>query len=116
MRRKLWILGAAVMLSLATPTAAVAEARVDTEQVTTATPSASAAPASSVPEDRGTAFQATSGGTEMRDGGKLMVAAYAILWVIVAVYLGLLWSWQRKLQSRLAEIESAIDRAASKKG
>ena len=114
MRRKLFVLGTAVMLSLASPPmVALAHASVDTAQVAAAAPSASAA---AVPEDRGTAFQATSGGTELRDGGKLMVAAYAILWVIVATYLGLMWSWQRKLQGRIEGLETAIDRAAAKKG
>ena len=113
MRRKWFVLGTVVMLSLASPPmVALAPASVDTAQVIAA-PSASA-PA--VPEDRGTAFQATTGGTEMRDGGKLMVAAYAILWVIVATYLGLMWSWQRKLQGRIEGLETAIDRAAAKKG
>lgn len=113
MRRKWFVLGAVVMLSLASPpVVALAHASADTAQVIAA-PSASAA---AVPEDRGTAFQATSGGTEMRDGGKLMVAAYAILWVIVASYLGLMWSWQRKLQGRIEGLETAIDRAAAKKG
>jgi len=113
MRRKFWVLATATMISLASmaPRPALAHARVDTAQVAPA-PSASAA---AVPEDRGTAFQATSGGTEMRDGAKLMVAAYAILWVIVAAYLGLMWSWQRKLQGRIEGLETALDRAASKK-
>ena len=113
MRRKMFVLGTAVMLSLASPASvALAHGRADVAQVAAAAPSASAA---AVPEDRGTAFQATTGGTELRDGGKLMVAAYAILWVIVAVYLGLMWSWQRKLQGRIEGLETAIDRAASKK-
>lgn len=116
MRRSFWAVVAVVMLSLATPTAALATARVDTTQVEGAAPAPSAAPTGSTPEDRGTAFQATTGGTELRDGGKLMVAAYAILWVIVVSYLGLLWSWQRKLQARIEGLESALDRAAAKKG
>ena len=113
MQRKLWALATATMISLASPAAALAHARANTSQPAAPAPSASV-PA--VPEDRGTAFQATSGGTELRDGSKLMVAAYAILWVIVVVYLGLLWSWQRKLQARIEGIETAIDRAAAKKG
>lgn len=116
MRWKSWAVVAIVMLSLAAPAAALAHARVDTTQVAGAAPAVSAAPTGSAPEDRGTAFQATTGGTEMRDGGKLMVAAYAILWVIVVGYLGLLWSWQRKLQARIEGLESALDRAAAKKG
>ena len=116
MRRKLMALCAVVMLTLGawTPRAALAamHAGGETAQATPA-PSGSAATA---PEDRTTTFQATTGGTEMRDGGKLMVAAYAILWVIVVSYLGLLWSWQRKLQARILGLEKAIDRAVAKKG
>jgi CcmD family protein len=61
-------------------------------------------------EARGTAFEGASP-PEMHDGGKLVVTAYAIIWILVTGYLGLLWNTQKGLYSRIDGLERAIDRA-----
>lgn len=75
-----------------------------TQLVNVALPAASA-------DGRGTAFEASSGGPEMRDGAKLLVTAYAIIWLLVTGYLAYLWNTQKGLASRIEGLERAIDRA-----
>jgi CcmD family protein len=65
-------------------------------------------------DDRGTAFEASSARPEVRDGGKLLVTAYAIIWLLVTAYLAYLWNAQRGLSDRIAGLERAIDRAEAR--
>ncbi len=58
-----------------------------------------------------TAFEAAATGPENRDGAKLMVTAYSIIWLLVTAYLAYLWNTQRALGARIAGLEAAIDRA-----
>lgn len=78
------------------------------------TPTTTAAPASSTPDDRAATFQAVEGGAETRSGSALLVEAYAVLWVILMAWLWLSWRKQAALHARLADLERAIDRAAAK--
>lgn len=74
-----------------------------------------AAPASApaAPSDRSTTFQPVEGG-ETRSGATLMVEAYAVIWVILMVWLVMLWRKQNALNGRLEDLDKAIDRAAAK--
>jgi len=66
------------------------------------------------PDDRATSFQPVEGQEEMRSGGTLLVAAYAVLWVILLVWIGMLWRKQGAVNARIDALEKEIDRAASK--
>jgi hypothetical protein len=72
------------------------------------------APAPSTPDDRATEFQAVQGG-ETYSGDKLVVEAYAAIWLILMVWIGMLWRKQQLLTTRLDGLEAAIDRAAASK-
>lgn len=62
-------------------------------------------------DSRGTAFEAAASGPEMRDGAKLLVTAYAIIWILMTAYLGFLWRGQKGIAARIDGLERAIDRA-----
>jgi CcmD family protein len=67
------------------------------------------------PNDRATEFQAVQGNpTEQYSGAVLLVAAYAVLWVVVFAWVALMWRKQRTLDTRLAELEAVLDKAAAK--
>jgi hypothetical protein len=71
-----------------------------------------AAPA---PDDRATSFQAVKGEPEHYSGETLLVSAYAVLWVIVLVWVALVWRKQAALTVRLDDLERVIDDAAKKR-
>jgi hypothetical protein len=75
---------------------------------------APSAPAPNTPDDRATQFQAVQGG-ETYSGEKLVVEAYAAIWLILMVWIGMLWRKQQSLTTRLDGLEAAIDRAAGAK-
>ncbi len=62
----------------------------------------------------GTSFVAVEGGGETRDGEKLLVTAYAVIWVILMVWIASLWRKQARLHERIDGLETAIDRASQK--
>lgn len=65
------------------------------------------------PSDRATSFQAVQGnGTEQYSGGVLLVTAYAVLWIVMFAWVALVWRKQRTLDSRLADLEGVIQKAA----
>jgi CcmD family protein len=66
------------------------------------------------PNDRSTEFRAVEGNpTEQYSGGALLVAAYAALWVIIFAWVALVWRKQRGLDTRLADLERVLDKAAA---
>jgi hypothetical protein len=69
------------------------------------------------PEARATSFEAVSGEpqTEHYDGTKLVVSAYAAFWLVILAWIGLTWRKQRALDTRIDDLERAID-VASRKG
>lgn len=78
------------------------------------TPGAAGAPAPTVTtsaDDRSTAFRAVQGGGELQSGEKLLVEAYAAIWVILFVMILLSWRRQRGIDERLAVLSTAIDKA-----
>jgi hypothetical protein len=98
------------------PTAAATPTPTATPTATataTATPSPSAAP-SATPDGRSTTFQAVEGGQETRSGETLLIEAYSAIWLILMGWLVLMWRKQAALNTRLDDLEAAIDRAAAK--
>jgi hypothetical protein len=83
-----------------------------------AMPSAStpAMPSASTPDDRATSFQAVKGEPEHYSGETLLVSAYAVLWVIVLLWVALVWRKQAALALRLDDLERVIGDAAKKRG
>ena len=73
----------------------------------------SAKPASSNPDDRAQAFEAQQGAPipEAHSGEKLLVTAYAFIWIIAMVFVMMMWLRQRKLSDRLETLEKALDKA-----
>jgi CcmD family protein len=66
------------------------------------------------PNDRATEFQAVQGNpTEQYSGATLLVAAYAVLWVVVFAWIALVWRRQRVLDTRLSDLERVLDKAAA---
>ncbi len=74
---------------------------------------ASAKPASSNPDDRAQTFEAQQGAPipEAHSGERLLVTAYACIWVIAMVFVQLMWLRQRGLSRRLETLEKALDKA-----
>ena len=69
------------------------------------------------PDDRATAFQAVQGPqAEHYSGEVLLVSAYAILWVILVSYIGLVWRKQSVMNARIAELEKVLQKAATARG
>ncbi len=64
------------------------------------------------PSDRATTFQPVTGGTEQRDGLKLMVTAYAIVWLVLMGWVVMVWLRQRILDDRIRALGIAIEKVA----
>jgi CcmD family protein len=71
-------------------------------------PSPSAATSATTPDDRATTFRAVQGGGETVSGGKLLVSAYAVVWLIVLVLVVRVFRRQNKTESTLADLETQI--------
>ena len=74
-----------------------------------------AASPGTAPDDRATSFQAVKGEPEHYSGETLLVSAYAVLWVIILVWVALVWRKQAALTVRLDDLERVIDDAAKKR-
>jgi hypothetical protein len=72
--------------------------------------------ASSSPDDRAQTFEAQQGAPipEAHSGEKLLVTAYAFIWVIAMTFVLATWFRQRTIARRIDELERAIDKAAEK--
>lgn len=75
-----------------------------------------AATVTTAPDDRGAAFKPVEGGAELQSGEKLLVEAYAAIWIIVFAMVLLSWRRQGKIESRIQGLESAIEKARAGKG
>jgi CcmD family protein len=71
----------------------------------------SSAPSKPTPGDRSTQFEAVKGGTQMQSGEKLLVEAYAAIWLITFVFLVSIFRRQRRLDQRIASLEGALEKA-----
>jgi hypothetical protein len=66
-------------------------------------------------QDRGpTQFQSVGNAPATYNGYTLMVTAYALIWVILMVWLLMVWQKSRTIAARVADLDLAIDRAAAK--
>jgi CcmD family protein len=76
-----------------------------------AIPSAATPIATASPDARSSEFRAVEGGAEARSGTVLLVEAYAAIWLIIFGFIWLTFRRQRKLDSRIAELEIALQKA-----
>jgi hypothetical protein len=60
------------------------------------------------PEARSTEFVPVQGGPETSSAGTLLALAYLLMWVILIGFVLLSWRKQKKLDTRLAEIERRL--------
>jgi CcmD family protein len=74
------------------------------------------APTAPVPgvDDRNTAFRPVQGGNELQSGEKLLVEAYAAIWIILFALVLFSWRRQRRLDERMSALSAAIDEARRK--
>lgn len=63
------------------------------------------------PDDRGQAFKPVEGASQMQSGEKLLVEAYAAIWLILFVAVLLSWRRQRQLEARVSTLEVALEKA-----
>lgn len=80
--------------------------------LTTTTSAFQAQPSERAP----TEFQSVGNAPASYNGYVLMVTAYALIWVILMVWLLMMWQKSRGLAARIADLDLAIDRAAAKAG
>lgn len=62
-------------------------------------------------EQRSTSFRSVQGGEAMQSGEKLLVEAYAVIWVLLFGMLLFSWRRQRKMDDRIATLEQAVTAA-----
>ncbi len=74
------------------------------QQIPSATPTTN-------PDDRSTEFRAVEGGGAVHSGTVLLVEAYAAIWLILFAFIWLTFRKQRRLDTRIAELESALTKA-----
>ncbi len=74
------------------------------------TPDPSAKPTSSAAAPDPNAFHPAEGGNEIQSGERLMVEAYAAIWIIVFAFVLFSWRRQKALDARVAALEGAIAR------
>ncbi|MCC6556816.1 MAG: CcmD family protein [Polyangiaceae bacterium] len=79
---------------------------------------AQAAPASSgtTAEDRSQTFRPVQGGGEMQSGERLLVEAYAAIWLIVFALVLLSWRRQRRIDARIDALDASLQRARKRDG
>lgn len=72
-----------------------------------------APPGSAAPsvDDRSTAFRPVEGGAQMQSGEKLVVEAYAAIWLIVFAFILFSWRRQRHIDQRVTNLEAALQSA-----
>jgi len=79
-------------------------------------PEAGKAAAPKSADDRSTAFRAVEGGSQMQSGEKLLVEAYAAIWVITLIFIVSIFRRQKRIDSRITSLETALEKARDRGG
>ncbi|WP_437602675.1 CcmD family protein [Sorangium sp. So ce590] len=66
--------------------------------------------------DRAQAFRPVEGGNQMQSGEKLLVEAYAAIWLIVFAMVFLSWRRQKQIDRRIDVLEAAVQKARAGAG
>jgi hypothetical protein len=61
-------------------------------------------------QERSTQFVPVEGGVETTSAGTFLVAAYALMWLCVLVFLLLTWRKTRAAQAQIDKLESALSK------
>jgi CcmD family protein len=87
-------------------------------QPTLNTPTTPAAPppTGTTADDRSTAFRPVEGGGQMQSGEKLLVEAYAAIWIVLFLMILLSWRRQRRIDERVSSLEAAVEKARQAEG
>ncbi|AUX41867.1 CcmD family protein [Sorangium cellulosum] len=67
-------------------------------------------------DDRAQAFRAVQGGNELQSGEKLLVEAYAAIWLIIFGLVFLSWRRQKQIDRRIDALEAAVQKARAGSG
>ncbi|GAC1352108.1 MAG: hypothetical protein NVS3B20_25480 [Polyangiales bacterium] len=67
------------------------------------------------PTDRASTFRAVSGEAETVPGGPLLVAAYAVIWVVLFIVIARVFLRQTEAARNLASLEAAIANKAKER-
>lgn len=81
-------------------------------EIASATEPATPAPSASAPAPQGSASTSSADTPELESGGRLMVEAYAAIWIIVLLLVVLMWRRTRSLEARVAVLDSAVSKIA----
>ena len=73
-------------------------------------------PTGTATDDRAQAFRPVEGGNEMQSGEKLLVEAYAVIWIVILVFVASMFRRQRRLDRRIETLEAALQKARAKSG
>ncbi|WP_437737007.1 CcmD family protein [Sorangium sp. So ce1335] len=73
-------------------------------------------PTGTTTDDRAQAFRPVQGGNEMQSGEKLLVEAYAAIWLIIFAMIFLSWRRQKQIDRRIDALEAAVRRARAGSG
>ncbi|MBK9264319.1 MAG: CcmD family protein [Polyangiaceae bacterium] len=79
-------------------------------------PAPGKAPPPKSADDRSTAFRPVEGGTQMQSGEKLLVEAYAAIWIITLIFIVSLFRRQKRVDQRIASLEVALEKARGRGG
>jgi len=60
------------------------------------------------PSSRATEFLPVEGGGETTSAELLLVVAYVVMWALLLGFLGLGWRRQKRLETRLSELERTV--------
>ena len=74
------------------------------------------APSQKSAEERSESFRSVQGGSELQSGERLLVEAYAAIWLILLGLLLLSWRRQTRLDQRIATLERALAKAQESAG
>jgi CcmD family protein len=90
-------------------------------ELPTATSATAVAPApstsaSATVEDRASSFRAVTGGGEQVNGGKLLIAAYAVVWAVLLALVVRAFRKQSSTAERIDALEKAVSRKAPRAG
>jgi hypothetical protein len=64
--------------------------------------------ATTEPANRSTEFVPVEGGGETTSAELLLVVAYLVMWGLLLAFVGLGWRRQKRLETRLGELERAV--------
>ncbi|MEO7111216.1 MAG: hypothetical protein ABI183_12330 [Polyangiaceae bacterium] len=56
-------------------------------------------------------FRPVTGGEEMQSGGRLLVEAYAAIWLVLLALVLVMWRRTRAIEHRIAALDEAVRRA-----